>query len=135
MPLPHFELDCDKTNDAPAMVHANLPRATIVCPANCTSGARSVYGGDDGVYHRDSSICRAAIHAGALNDTGGEVTLYLQPLLRSWNGYYEGWCLHNGALAPVTAVWGQSPRPRPYHCIALHPSPPLEPCRLGGPRH
>ncbi len=95
-----------KTNVAPSWVHARQPQAIVVCPPNCASADRSVLGGDGGIYQRDSSICRAAIHAGVVNASGGEFTLYYQPLLRSWNSYYEGWCLHTGASATGIAAGG-----------------------------
>ncbi|KAI8481845.1 dendrite reproteinration, partial [Branchiostoma belcheri] len=47
---------------------------TIVCPADCASTGGTVWG--DGIYTDDSSICRAAIHAGRITDNGGEVTVY-----------------------------------------------------------
>ena len=105
MPPPRFEIDCEKTNDAPALLHARQPRATIVCPANCSTAARSAQGGEGGIYQRDSSICKAAIHAGALGAAGGNVTVYFQPLLRSWNNYMEGWCMHSGALFVGWSGW------------------------------
>lgn len=111
LPPPRFEADCEKTNDAPAWVHARQPQAIVLCPPNCGGGTRSVLGGDGGIYQRDSSICRAALHAGAVNASGGEFTLYYQPLLPSWNNYMEGWCLHSGAGAAAPAL--RRPQPLP----------------------
>ena len=47
----------------------------VSCPASCDKG--SVYG--TGIYTADTSICRAAVHAGAIPAEGGTVTVVLQP--------------------------------------------------------
>ncbi len=57
------------------------------CSAEATRSGK-VFGAD--VYSDDSSICRAALHAGAVPPTGGPVTVYpVQPL-----GLYEGYPRH-----------------------------------------
>lgn len=66
-------------SDSPKSVRMNTEQAFIaVCPANCASAFGSVWG--SGPYTTDSSICRAAIHGGAIKDTeGGGVTVKLRP--------------------------------------------------------
>ncbi|MBN1944288.1 MAG: hypothetical protein JW797_01375 [Bradymonadales bacterium] len=67
-------LECNTT----AGSLAGDPGAThrVTCPANCTTG--SVWG--TSIYSDDSSICRAAIHAGVINQaTGGELTVTIAP--------------------------------------------------------
>lgn len=44
---------------------------TISCPADCTENI--IWGTD--VYTNDSSVCTAAVHAGAITSAGGDVTL------------------------------------------------------------
>lgn len=65
--------------DTPKSVRMNTEPAFIaVCPAGCRSAFGSVWG--MGPYTTDSSICRSAIHAGALDDSkGGKVTVTLKP--------------------------------------------------------
>ena len=43
----------------------------VNCPGGCTEDKGSVWG--TGIYTQDSSICRAAIHAGVNQDFGGLV--------------------------------------------------------------
>lgn len=54
------------------------PVFIAVCPAGCSGAFGSVWG--QGPYTTDSSICRAAIHGGALEDNkGGKVTVKIKP--------------------------------------------------------
>lgn len=55
----------------------------IACPANC--GATGGTWGTD-VYTADSTICRAAIHAGVITEHGGEVTVILEPGRPAYRG-------------------------------------------------
>lgn len=65
--------------DTPKSVRMNTePVFIAVCPAGCRGAFGSVWG--MGPYTTDSSICRSAIHAGALDDSkGGKVTVTLKP--------------------------------------------------------
>lgn len=65
--------------DTPKSVRMNTePVFIAVCPAGCRGAFGSVWG--MGPYTTDSSICRSAIHAGALDDSkGGKVTVNLKP--------------------------------------------------------
>ncbi|XP_071985285.1 uncharacterized protein [Engystomops pustulosus] len=58
--------------------------ANVFCPAECLANGRSVWGTQ--VYTDDSSICRAAIHAGIISNSGGEVTLLKTPGQASYSG-------------------------------------------------
>jgi LCCL domain-containing protein len=55
----------------------------IACPADC--GATGSTTGTD-VYTADSTICRAAIHAGRITGRGGEVTVILEPGRPAYRG-------------------------------------------------
>jgi hypothetical protein len=55
----------------------------IACPANC-GATGSTWGSD--VYTADSTICRAAIHAGLITEHGGEVTVVLEPGRPAYRG-------------------------------------------------
>jgi hypothetical protein len=75
--------------------------ALVTCPADC-SGERAVWGTD--LYTDDSSICRAAIHAGLLGvDRGGAVVLTIQP----GASRYEG-SVRNGVTTRSYGAWGRS---------------------------
>lgn len=56
----------------------------IVCPPRGTSPATTVWGTD--VYTNDSSICLAAVHAGALTVVGGTTTIEMLPGLPAYTG-------------------------------------------------
>jgi len=61
------------------------PGATfrVACPANCESTG-SIWGTD--IYTRDSAVCRAGIHAGAIAPTGGVLTVRLEPGRPAYRG-------------------------------------------------
>ncbi len=54
------------------------PGAVFVanCPEDC-GNASTVWG--DGLYTKDSPICKAAIHAGVITKSGGKVKVTVQP--------------------------------------------------------
>lgn len=54
----------------------------VACPAGCDQG--SLYG--TGVYTADSSICRAGVHSGVIPETGGVVTITLEPGRPAYRG-------------------------------------------------
>jgi hypothetical protein len=55
----------------------------VSCPPGCAQ-ARALWGTN--VYSGDSSICKAAIHAGILSDAGGEVVV----VLAGWQPAFQG---------------------------------------------
>lgn len=65
--------------DTPKSVRMMTEPAFIaVCPAGCSGAFGSVWG--SGPYTTDSAICRAAIHAGSVDDSkGGPVTVKMKP--------------------------------------------------------
>ncbi|XP_078700188.1 uncharacterized protein LOC144926973 isoform X2 [Branchiostoma floridae x Branchiostoma belcheri] len=65
-------VDC---NTEPRQLEGN--KITVVCPDGCLETGGVVWGFV--IYTDDSSLCRAAIHAGRIPATGGEVTLYKLP--------------------------------------------------------
>jgi hypothetical protein len=71
---------------------------TITCPANCTSG--SVWGTSP--YTDDSSVCVAAIHAGALTAAGGTTTIAIVP---GQDSYPSGSA--NGVTTSQWGSWGR----------------------------
>ena len=64
------------------------PHRVFSCPSNCTTAkTASDYVFGDVVYHLDSSLCLAAIHAGALLDAdGGEFALTILEGADSFTG-------------------------------------------------
>lgn len=45
----------------------------INCPENCLDSTGNVYGTDE--YTEDSALCLAAIHAGVITNSGGDVQI------------------------------------------------------------
>ena len=54
----------------------------VACPAGCEAG--TIYG--TGVYTADSSICRAGVHSGVIPESGGVVTITLEPGRPAYRG-------------------------------------------------
>lgn len=50
----------------------------VNCPGNCAGAASKVYTSAAGAYLFKSSVCRAAIHAGVISNSGGPVQLALK---------------------------------------------------------
>ncbi len=59
--------------------------ATFVanCPEGCAESAK-VWG--DGLYTKDSPICKAAIHAGVIGKNGGKIKVTVQPGQDAYKG-------------------------------------------------
>jgi hypothetical protein len=85
LPIPDFNIDC-QTKSNNGMFRGDPGSVFIVkCPNDCIKHNVPVRG--TGMYSDDSSICRAAIHAGVLNNELGG----LVGVLKSYgNRYYEG---------------------------------------------
>ena len=66
----------------------------VSCPADCKTG--SVWGTD--VYTTDSRVCKAAVHAGTIKQSGGDVKVTISPGLKAYVGSEK-----NGVK---TAKWG-----------------------------
>lgn len=91
------EIDCLTTGDV-VLTYEELTAVAVDCPEGCLSSGASVWGSD--VYTSDSSVCLAAIHAGAITDGGGRVLATLEDGLESYTGSernavvtsdYESW--------------------------------------------
>ncbi|CAH1224589.1 ANGPTL1 [Branchiostoma lanceolatum] len=98
---------------------------SVTCPAGCASKCGSVFGTN--VYTDDSSICRAAIHAGKITDkVGGDVTVYKKPGQASYTGSTQ-----NGVKTGSYGAWGGSfafsdkPVVRPTPASAPTTEPPV----------
>lgn len=72
---------------------------TCVCPAGSAAG--SVWG--TLTYSDDSSICAAAVHAGAIPASGGEVTVEPAPGCQSYAP-----SVRNGISTSLYGAWGRS---------------------------
>jgi hypothetical protein len=70
----------------------------VQCPQLCTNG--SLWG--SGPYTADSSVCKAAIHAGALKPAGGETTVVIRGSQEKFDGSSK-----NGV---TSAGWGKYDR-------------------------
>lgn len=73
----------------------------VNCPSGCVKEGGVIWG--TGIYTSDSSICRAAIHAGVLQDNGGLIELIRKPGL----DLYES-SLHRGIQSTQYNKWALS---------------------------
>lgn len=69
-------LTCQNTNSGARVVDAINTKGTVACPPGCLGASGSVWG--TGAFTADSSICRAAIHAGVLTNKGGTITIFYE---------------------------------------------------------
>ncbi|APE43554.1 hypothetical protein BOO69_09125 [Sulfitobacter alexandrii] len=79
---------------------ADVAPYTCSCPAGSDSGG-SVWG--SGPYTGDSDVCRAAVHAGAIPPTGGQVRVSAAPGLEAYEGSSR-----NGVTTSRWGSYGQS---------------------------
>ena len=86
-------------NDDPALA-ANQP-LTCSCPAQAAGTARQVWG--TLIYTTDSAICAAALHAGAIDRRGGQVTIIPMPGRRAYRGEER-----NGITSGAYGEWQAS---------------------------
>ena len=70
------QLTCAETSNSHKFNGSLMTKYLVNCPPKCSLQAQIVFGNE--VYSGDSSICQAAIHAGQLNDHGGEVQFQLE---------------------------------------------------------
>ena len=77
---PLIEAGC--SFDARQLTSKDNPPFRVACPAGCDDG--SIYG--TGVYTADSSICRAGVHSGVIPESGGVVTITLEPGRPAYRG-------------------------------------------------
>jgi hypothetical protein len=81
-----FEIECDTNFKSDLFsnyeIYTNL---RLVCPSGCSSDPSPIYG--TGIYTDNSSICKAALHAGFIKDAiGGTVEVNLEPGRKNYNG-------------------------------------------------
>ncbi|MEE6524621.1 hypothetical protein FKM82_024190, partial [Ascaphus truei] len=89
---------------APCSMAANQLAETITevtCPVGCLNEKGNVWGSD--VYTDDSSICRAAIHAGRLTNEGGKVIVEKTPGQSSYEEITK-----NGIKSTKYGAWSRS---------------------------
>ncbi|RYZ40135.1 MAG: protease B [Myxococcaceae bacterium] len=71
-------------------------------PCSCASGSAGAVWGTD-LYTDDSNACVAAVHAGAIPSTGGNVIVTIQPAQSSYTG-----TTRNGVTTSSYGAWGGS---------------------------
>jgi hypothetical protein len=74
---PVITVNCKTTASTPQFAGTLGMKFLVRCPDSCSKTSHYVFGNN--LYSGDSSICQAAIHAGALNDRGGEVQFMIEP--------------------------------------------------------
>ncbi len=77
-------ISCKETSTNPVFSGPLGKKFLVKCPGDCSKISHNVYGNT--IYSGDSSICQAAIHAGAINDHGGEVSFVIVKGEKQYNG-------------------------------------------------
>lgn len=60
----------------------------VYCPSGCVADVSVIHGA--GIYDLESPLCKAAIHAGTINDQGGFVTVRISWPLKSFKSVQNG---------------------------------------------
>jgi len=71
-----ISVECETTGNLKEFSGTLGTKYLVKCPSNCSKIAHNVFGSN--LYSGDSSICQSAIHAGAMNDRGGEVQFVIE---------------------------------------------------------
>jgi len=132
----HGEQGCPApiADECPATFHAVPAGQTELFSCTCTDDAASegtVWG--SGTYTRDSSICRAAVHAGAAKPGGGKVTVRGVPGCVKYEGSTkngittESWGAYEGSFYFEDYGHGECARPPKDACPAAFPDSTEEP--------
>jgi len=101
--VPVIDAACD-TNVNEQVFKGDPGSAYLVnCPGGCVAAAGNVYG--TMIYHKDSSICRAAIHCGALKDAGGLVQIAFSMTVEK---------LYSSLSFEVQSMYVERPTPRTF---------------------
>lgn len=117
-----YQLDCnhsgkDLSGDVGTSYH-------VSCPSGCTSG--SVWG--TGPYTRDSRVCTAAVHAGALTSAGGTTVASIAAGLSNYEGgaangiTSNSWGSYDTSLAFAAAAPAAQKAPPPAERPAERPA-------------
>lgn len=78
---PILEIPCSQTVEG--LHYGAGAVVTVNCGEGCEN-SKTVWG--DGLYTKDSPICKAAIHAGVIGKSGGKVKVTVQPGQDSYKG-------------------------------------------------
>lgn len=97
-------LECDSNIRSDAFRNLEIfSHLRFVCPRNCSVSKSAVYGSN--IYTDNSSICKAAVHAGAIKDSdGGIVELGVQPGRTNYKGSNK----HNVETLDYLEKWDRS---------------------------
>ena len=90
------------TGGCPETLSGYSDKKPLSCDCTAKAAAKGGVWGSD-VYTSDSSICRAAVHAGSIKPEGGKVTVYPMP----GRGSYEGE-ERNGVASSDYGAYGKS---------------------------
>lgn len=88
------------TQNAQTLEGGSGTTISVTCPAGCSSSG-SVWG--TGTYSDDSSICKAAIHAGVITDAGGSFDVTIADGLSSYPSSTQ-----NGVTTSSWGSWSRS---------------------------
>jgi len=77
-------IDCDFNVSNNQDIFSGTNEKVLLCPRNCQNSSKDVIG--TGIYHSNSSICKAALHAGGLSGNGGKISVILQKAEKTYNG-------------------------------------------------
>ena len=100
----YIDIDCDSHLRTDAFstyeIFSNL---RMICPSDCAKVKAGVYG--SGIYTDNSSLCRAAIHSGALIDSeGGIIEVRIEPGKKN----YLSSTKHNVETLDFPSMWDRS---------------------------
>jgi hypothetical protein len=106
-----IDLECDSNLRSDSFssfeLYSNL---RFVCPKGCSTDPTLIYG--SGLYTDNSSICKAAVHAGVISDlTGGIFELKVEPGSKN----YIGSSTHNVETLDYPDKWDRSFRVKKYN--------------------
>ena len=106
-----FDLECEDNLTSNQIsnfeIYTNL---RLVCPKGCALDPSPIYG--SGVYTDNSSICKAAIHAGVITDmNGGIFELFVEHGRKNYNGSTS----HNIDSLDYSNEWTKSFRLKKYN--------------------
>lgn len=85
----HGDGTCKKSDKCPGRFKAleNVDESSsVTCTCDAAQTQAGPLWGDENIYTSDSSICRAAVHAGAITESGGSVTAKGAPGCSKYGG-------------------------------------------------
>jgi len=81
---PSVNITCDMNVSNNQDTYSEGKDVVAVCPKGCQTSDAPIFGA--GLYHGDSSICKAAIHQGVIGGDGGKVVVRVQTGGENYNG-------------------------------------------------